>query len=311
MGDSTSDCKYVLALKDGLTHYCELIACDSASSTVAAAALVDWWKRFGTPRLLISDQGSHFKNDVVSQVCKLLEIEQELVLVYAPWINGTVERLNRDILQVVRWVYVLPLVQGNLNHTPVTSLGNRTPAELFTGLRRSTPFEPIRRLQNMQRSKGTPCNFSVGDFVLWSRIDKRLSTNKLLARWIGPFEVIEDRPHSFVIRHLITKQQFDVHGSRLKYYSDSNLDVNEELLAHIGNQGMVLGVETLKRHRKEHGVWQVLVSWVGLQDEEDSWELLRDMTNQVPAKVAQYVLETEDEAFKAAYKRVLARQETD
>eukprot|EP00644_Phytophthora_capsici_P008989 jgi/Phyca11/102196/e_gw1.6.403.1 len=190
-----------------------------------------------------------------------MEIEQELVLVNAPWINGTVERLNRDILQV------LPLAQGNLNHTPVTSLANRTPAEFLAAMHREVvDRREQRRSQNMQRSKGTPCNVSVGDFVLWSRIDKRLSTNKLLARWIGPFEVIEDHPHSFVIRHLITKQQFDVHGSRLKYYSDSNLDVNEELLAHIGNEGMILGVAALKRHRKEHGVWQVLVSWVGLHE---------------------------------------------
>ncbi|EGZ10118.1 hypothetical protein PHYSODRAFT_521470 [Phytophthora sojae] len=85
-------------------------------------------------------------------------------------------------------MYLQPLEQGNLNHTPVASLGNRSPAELFTGLRRSTPFEPVidirekRRLANMQRSKDSPCNFTFGDYALWSRIDQRLAVNKLLAR---------------------------------------------------------------------------------------------------------------------------------
>ncbi|KAG3115463.1 hypothetical protein PI124_g5329 [Phytophthora idaei] len=42
-----------------------------------------------------------------------------------------------------------------------------------------------RRLQNMTRFKGTECNFSVGDFVLWSRIDSRLSGLRLR---VGCFE---------------------------------------------------------------------------------------------------------------------------
>lgn len=65
------------------------------------------------------------------------------VPVYTPWVNGTVERLNRDILQVMRvlileyqldtksWEYLLPLVQANLNQTPVASLGGKAPLELL------------------------------------------------------------------------------------------------------------------------------------------------------------------------------------
>ncbi|POM74796.1 Hypothetical protein PHPALM_8188 [Phytophthora palmivora] len=344
------ECKYVLVLKDGLTHFCELVACDTPTSIVAATALVDWWKRFGAPSILISNQGSHFKNDLIT----MLDIDQSLVVAYAPWINGTVERLNRDVLQVLRvllmeysldtheWVYLLPLVQGNLNHTPVRSLGCKAPSELFTGLPRPTPFEPIllergqrveilettvlpieqldqlrvslaglhkevldqrekRRLQNMARSKGIECNFSVGDFVLWSRIDSRLSTDKLLARWVGPFEVTETAPHSFTIRHLVTNKHYVVHGSRLKFYADSSFEVNEELLAHVGNQGMVLGVESITKHRKANGVWQLLVSWEGLQEEENSWEPLVSLHKDVPSRVQQYVDASNDTALIRAH----------
>ncbi|KAE8996877.1 hypothetical protein PR002_g19194 [Phytophthora rubi] len=38
------------------------------------------------------------------------------------------------------WVYLVPMIQANLNHTAVPSLGNRAPVELFTGLECPTPL---------------------------------------------------------------------------------------------------------------------------------------------------------------------------
>lgn len=99
------------------------------TSDVAVQALLDWSKRFGTPEMLVFDTGSHFKNLLVNELCQRLSIEQHFVVAYSPWINGSVERINRDILQVMcvmlmefqldtrEWVYLLPLVQSNLNHT--------------------------------------------------------------------------------------------------------------------------------------------------------------------------------------------------
>lgn len=364
LGDSVGNCKYLLVLKDGLTHFCELVACDSPTSAVATSGLVDWSKRFGPPQNLISDQGSLFKNEVVQQLCRQLGIEQDLVLAYASWINGTIERLNRDVLQVLRvllmemkldtheWEYLVPTVQGILNHTPVASLGNKSPGELFTALPRPTPFEAVvvqrngkpmvvsepvnipndmvermqrslrdmhkevedirerRRLQNMSRSNGVPCNFSVGDFVLWSRIDSRLSVNKLLARWVGPFEVVEEHPHSYMIRHLLDNQRYMVHGSRLKFSRDGSLGTSEELLAHVGNQGMVLGVEKFKDHRKVPQGWQLLVSWVGLQDEEDSWEFLQALNDDLPGRVAAYIEDSGDDELVQAL-AALCRRSSD
>ncbi|KAE9356793.1 hypothetical protein PR003_g2148 [Phytophthora rubi] len=107
----------------------------------------------------------------------------------------------------------------------------------------------IRRRRNKDKSAGTPCNFTKGDFVLWPRIDSRLSNNKLLVRWFGTFEVTEALPHSFKVRHLVTNKLYNVHGSRLKFYADSSLDVTEELVAHVGNQAMVVEIEQLDDHR--------------------------------------------------------------
>lgn len=78
--------------------------------------------------------------------------------------------MNRDVLQVVRamiltykigykdWVYLVPVVQANLNHTALPSLGNRAPVELFTGLPRPTPlcefYLPVKnKLQQIPQSE--------------------------------------------------------------------------------------------------------------------------------------------------------------
>ncbi|GMF48075.1 unnamed protein product [Phytophthora fragariaefolia] len=46
---SHGDLRYVLVLKDDLIHFCELVGCSSPTAFVAAEAIMDWYKRFGSP----------------------------------------------------------------------------------------------------------------------------------------------------------------------------------------------------------------------------------------------------------------------
>ncbi|POM71699.1 Hypothetical protein PHPALM_11702 [Phytophthora palmivora] len=118
LGDSFGSPRYVLVLKDEATHFVELVACDSPTSTVAATAILDWYSRFGVTKLW------------------------EFILAYSPWKNGSVERvnrdiLNRDILQVLKalalefcvslhdWPYLLPLVRFSIK--PTVRLSNFSP----------------------------------------------------------------------------------------------------------------------------------------------------------------------------------------
>ena len=262
--------------------------------------MLAWHSRFGAPRIWISDQGAHFKNDVLSQLSRRLKSRQVFSVAYSPWINGSVERVNRDLLQVLRalileyklshhdWAYLLPMVQLSLNHSPVASLARKAPVELFTRL---APINPVQQLlsvrgessslepqhiqqaleklqQSVQlmhrsvelvRERRTKANkqrkryqlipnFSVGDYVLRSRVDEKCQ-NKLLVTWVGPYRVVRADSHSFRVQHLITKDEIDVHPSRLKFYADDKLQVTEEILEHIASQGIVLGVQQIKGHR--------------------------------------------------------------
>ncbi|KAG3090539.1 hypothetical protein PI125_g17673 [Phytophthora idaei] len=355
LGEGFGDSPYLLVVKDGLSHFRELFPCASPTAYIAVEALTMWCSRYGMPSTLLSDQGSHCRNEMVKNVTARLKVELNFTPVYSPWLNGTVERLNKDVLQVLRalsmeyaldhreWPYVLPAVQANLNHTPVQSLAGHAPVEVFTALPASSALDTIvipatterdesvvdltnvgefvdrprsslytihqevidvkerQRLRDMAAHKGISINFNVGDFVLWSRIDQRPPHHKLLGQWVGPFKVVTALPHTFEIEHLVTGRKYEVHPSRLNFYADAELHTNAELLELVSSQGMVLGVDRVVDHRfnQDFNRWELLVSWLGLQAIENSWEPLAILLQDVPAKVREYAAVSGDDELRA------------
>lgn len=83
-----------------------------------------------------------------------------------------------------------------------------------------------RNCARLQASRVKLENFTRGDFVLVSRADFQ-SDEKLALHWLGPrhlCKAINDRVSE--IEDLLNGQLDDVHASRLKFYSDSSLDVD-------------------------------------------------------------------------------------
>ncbi|GMG17363.1 unnamed protein product [Phytophthora fragariaefolia] len=145
LGKTFAGDRYLLVLKDEATHFTELTPCADPTSSAAVEAILSWHSRFGAPPVWIT-------SDVVAEVCRRLKASHDFPVAYSPWINGSVERANRDIIQVLRvlcleykvdthdWTFFVPVLQASLNHTPVPSLGNRAPVELFCGLPPTTPL---------------------------------------------------------------------------------------------------------------------------------------------------------------------------
>ncbi|KDO25217.1 hypothetical protein SPRG_09466 [Saprolegnia parasitica CBS 223.65] len=117
LGDSFKGSKYVLVLKDDLTHYCELVVCLMADAASVVDALMHWATRFRLPLVWASDQGSHFKNQVVAALAQAYKVDDQFIWTYSCGAMG----------------YLLPLVQVNLNQTPAESLGGVCPTQAFTG----------------------------------------------------------------------------------------------------------------------------------------------------------------------------------
>ncbi len=55
--------------------------------------------RFACPKILISDQGSHFLNDVIGDLTKLFNIKKTIP--YHPQTNGLIERVNQILLCIL------------------------------------------------------------------------------------------------------------------------------------------------------------------------------------------------------------------
>jgi transposase InsO family protein len=139
--------EYVLVLKDDFTGFVELIPCEHADHINIVTALQAWQSRFGKIGTLVSDQGSHFCNLMMSEYAKRcfpLPIDHHFTIAYTPWSNGTVERVMRDIIALFRrilhthenidmWPYLLSHVMSVINGRKQVSLGDHSPRELVIG----------------------------------------------------------------------------------------------------------------------------------------------------------------------------------
>jgi IS30 family transposase len=77
-------------------RFVELILCVSADSASTVKALLAWFGPFGVVKQWVSDQGSHFMNEVMEDLAHKLQAKHHFTVVYAPWSNGQVERKTRE-----------------------------------------------------------------------------------------------------------------------------------------------------------------------------------------------------------------------
>ena len=140
-----STLQYILIIKDDASGFCELIPSESPTTETTVTALLGWFKRYGITKLWISDQGTHFKNQLMCDLRRLLGADHHFVTAGVPWANGTIERVNVEVLRIIRalisefklshleWFKLLPLIQHIINATPSQRLGNHSPMEVFLG----------------------------------------------------------------------------------------------------------------------------------------------------------------------------------
>ncbi len=82
---------------------------DKTAGAVAHAPIANLFCRYSTPRVLLSDNGTEFRNALLEEICRQFNIKQTFTVTYHPASNGQVERANRKILDALR-----PVVGGLL-----------------------------------------------------------------------------------------------------------------------------------------------------------------------------------------------------
>ncbi|ETM97800.1 hypothetical protein PPTG_20044 [Phytophthora nicotianae INRA-310] len=100
----------------------------------------------------------------------------------------------------------------------------------------------------------------------------------------------------YVLRHLVTGEETDVHTSRLKFYADSSLHITEEIRVHVAAQGQLLAVNELLDYRwnTTKKDYDILVSWKGMEPIEDSWESAKSLAKDILVLLKQFTAGRED-----------------
>ena len=118
--------KFLIAIIDIFSRFLELYPAVDTSAISAADAILQHTGRYGVPSLLISDAGSQYVNEIISQYLSLMGTDHHITLAYSKQENGIIERGNKEILRHTKaiifersvlktWTKSLPLVQRIIN----------------------------------------------------------------------------------------------------------------------------------------------------------------------------------------------------
>ncbi|MCQ7416424.1 transposase family protein [Salmonella enterica] len=96
---------YILLAVDYVSKWVEAIACPLNDAKTVLRFLHKYiFTRFGTPRALISDEGSHFVNRLMSSMLAKYNIKHKISTPYHPQANGQAEISNKEIKGILERV---------------------------------------------------------------------------------------------------------------------------------------------------------------------------------------------------------------
>lgn len=135
--------EYVHIIIDTATRWVEISLWPDATATSASLALLSHIGRYGTPRQIRSDRGSHFANSLIKEFLELTGTPHNLTLAYSKEENAIVERANKEVNRHLRALIFdfpdinqlarrLPFVMRILNTTKNAVTGI-APAQLLFG----------------------------------------------------------------------------------------------------------------------------------------------------------------------------------
>ncbi|GJW96883.1 reverse transcriptase domain-containing protein [Tanacetum coccineum] len=230
--------KYILVAVDYLSKWVEAKALPTNDARVVVKFLKSLFARFGTPRAIISDRGTHFYNDKFAKVMSKYGVTHRLATAYHPQMSGQVEVSNRglkhilertvgenraswsdrldDALWAFRTAYKTPIGCTPYKLVYVKSCHLPIKVEHRASYENSLIYK--ERTKKLHDSKIKNRIFNVGDQVLLFNSRLKIFSGKLKTRWSGPFTITEVFPYGTAKLSHTDGSNFKVNCHRLKHY---------------------------------------------------------------------------------------------
>ena len=244
MAPSTLGNRYILVAVDHFTRWTEAKATtDKSASSIAQFIVEDIIFKHGAPAIIQSDNGTEFNNEVVQNMCQILEVTKKFSSPYRPQTNGMVEQTNKILIlklakiatnDLSNWDQYLPQAlfatnisrNSTMTYSPFEMLYGRAPmlpSLLFSQQVRDTTEaqdEELRRQVRRQVEASSlikPLPGDIGDKVL---VRVSTHTDKLQPKWIDGYFIIAKRCNSYRLSDGTSERT--VHASNVRIARDDD-----------------------------------------------------------------------------------------
>nr|GFA59878.1 hypothetical protein [Tanacetum cinerariifolium] len=209
--------KYILVAVDYLSKWVEAKALPTNDARVVCKFLKSLFARFGTPRAIISDRGTHFCNEQFAKVMRKYGVTHRLS---TRIIHKLVGKLSMYLLMELKHKAYWALKQTNFD---LTVAGDHRKIQLneLNELRDQAYENSLiykEKTKRIHDSKIKKRVFNVGNRVLLFNSRLKIFSGKLKTRWSGPFTIAKVFPYGTVELSQADEPNFKVNGHRIKHY---------------------------------------------------------------------------------------------
>nr|GFB75184.1 putative nucleotidyltransferase, ribonuclease H [Tanacetum cinerariifolium] len=231
--------KYILMAVDYFSKWVEAKALPTNDAQVVCKFLKSLFTRFGTPRAIISDRGTHFCNDQFAKVMRKYRVTHRLTTAYHPQTSGQVEAF-RTAYKTPIGCTPYKLVYGKachllieLEHKTYWALKQTNFDLTVVGDHRKIQLNELNEIRDQAYensliykkktkrildSKIKNRIFNVGGRVILFKSRLKIFSGKLKTRWSGPFTIAKVFPYGTVELSQADGPNFKVNGHRIKHY---------------------------------------------------------------------------------------------